>query len=153
LKWPPPAVSSTSASAAVSSPSIGARRAAASSASLAPISLTPDGAVVSDADGSNRVEVPGATSVAWSTDGTWLAYARADASLWRVHGDGSAAQQIQPADPEGARLLLAGWSPDGARQHFQGTLTLRRSVVDGASAEQRRWHIYTADIREQPPAQ
>jgi hypothetical protein len=34
----------------------------------------------------------------------------------------------------------------GARQHFTGTYTLRRSMVDGASAEQRQWRIYSADI-------
>jgi hypothetical protein len=34
----------------------------------------------------------------------------------------------------------------GARQHFNGTYTLRRSMVDGASPEQRRWHIYSADL-------
>ncbi|HEX6132468.1 MAG TPA: hypothetical protein VFZ24_00710 [Longimicrobiales bacterium] len=36
----------------------------------------------------------------------------------------------------------------GTRQIFEGTYTLRRSVVDGATAEQRRWHIYSADIAE-----
>jgi hypothetical protein len=35
----------------------------------------------------------------------------------------------------------------GERQRFEGTYTLRRSVVDGASPEQRRWHIYSARIR------
>jgi hypothetical protein len=37
---------------------------------------------------------------------------------------------------------------DGRRQHFEGTYTLRRSMVDGARAEQRRWRIYEADLRE-----
>lgn len=36
---------------------------------------------------------------------------------------------------------------DGTRQEFQGTYTLRRSVVDGATAEQRAWRIYSAHIR------
>jgi hypothetical protein len=35
----------------------------------------------------------------------------------------------------------------GAAQHFEGTYTLRRSMVDGATPEQRRWHIYSADLR------
>ena len=37
---------------------------------------------------------------------------------------------------------------DGRRQRFEGTYTLRRSVVDGATAEQRRWRIFKADLRE-----
>ncbi|HEX2167969.1 MAG TPA: hypothetical protein VHG09_12115 [Longimicrobiales bacterium] len=36
--------------------------------------------------------------------------------------------------------------PAGA-QTFSGTYTLRRSVVDGASAAQRSWRIHSADIR------
>src|SRR5690606_21398974 len=35
----------------------------------------------------------------------------------------------------------------GAAQCFRGTYTLRRAVVPGATAEQRRWHIASADIR------
>jgi hypothetical protein len=35
----------------------------------------------------------------------------------------------------------------GARQHFEGTYTLRRAMVDGATLEQRRWHIYSADLK------
>jgi hypothetical protein len=37
---------------------------------------------------------------------------------------------------------------NGASQHFQGTYTLRRAMVDGATPEQRRWHIYSADLRQ-----
>lgn len=33
------------------------------------------------------------------------------------------------------------------RQHFEGSYTLRRSMVDGATPDQRRWHIYAADLR------
>jgi hypothetical protein len=36
---------------------------------------------------------------------------------------------------------------DGRRQHFDGAYTLRRSMVDGATAEQRQWHIYSAELR------
>lgn len=35
----------------------------------------------------------------------------------------------------------------GARQSFSGSYTLRLSVVDGATPEQRSWHIYSAAIR------
>jgi hypothetical protein len=35
---------------------------------------------------------------------------------------------------------------DGTRQEFTGTYTLRRSVVDGATADQRAWRIYSAAV-------
>jgi len=35
----------------------------------------------------------------------------------------------------------------GITQSFTGTYDLRRSVVDGATAEQRAWRIYSANIR------
>ena len=35
----------------------------------------------------------------------------------------------------------------GTAQCFRGTYTLRRAVVPGATAEQRRWHIASADMR------
>lgn len=37
---------------------------------------------------------------------------------------------------------------DGRAQHFTGSYVLRRSMVDGATAEQRRWSIYTARLVE-----
>jgi hypothetical protein len=37
---------------------------------------------------------------------------------------------------------------DGRAQHFTGTYILRRSMVDGATPEQRRWTIYKASLRE-----
>jgi hypothetical protein len=37
---------------------------------------------------------------------------------------------------------------NGAHQKFTGTYTLRRAVVTGASAAQRRWHLYAASIRQ-----
>lgn len=36
---------------------------------------------------------------------------------------------------------------DGTRISYAGTYTLRRSVVDGATPRQRKWHIASADIR------
>jgi hypothetical protein len=38
----------------------------------------------------------------------------------------------------------------GVQQHFIGSYTLRRSVVDGATAAQRRWHLYRASLRAVP---
>ena len=37
---------------------------------------------------------------------------------------------------------------NGTRQRFAGTYTLRRVEVPGASAAQRRWHLYAANIRQ-----
>ena len=39
----------------------------------------------------------------------------------------------------------------GGRQAFIGTYTLRRSVVDGATPEQRAWRIHSAKIRPDSP--
>lgn len=39
----------------------------------------------------------------------------------------------------------------GGRQAFSGMYTLRRSVVDGATPEQRAWRIYSAKIRAESP--
>jgi hypothetical protein len=36
----------------------------------------------------------------------------------------------------------------GEPQHFEGTYTLRRSMVDGATPEQRTWHIESAELRK-----
>lgn len=36
---------------------------------------------------------------------------------------------------------------DGSVQHAEGSYVLRRSVVDGATPEQRRWRIHSADLR------
>ena len=38
---------------------------------------------------------------------------------------------------------------DGSHQHFIGTYTVRRAMVDGATPEQRAWHIYSAKLRKQ----
>lgn len=35
----------------------------------------------------------------------------------------------------------------GETQRFEGSYTLRRSVVDGATPEQRSWRIYSAEVR------
>ena len=36
---------------------------------------------------------------------------------------------------------------DGSIQRFGGSYTLRRAVVDGATAAQRAWHLYTSHIQ------
>ncbi|MBU8976526.1 hypothetical protein JI752_010290 [Lysobacter sp. MMG2] len=45
-------------------------------------------------------------------------------------------------------VALTATHADGRQQRFVGAYTLRRAVVDGASADQRAWRIGTADIRE-----
>jgi hypothetical protein len=40
---------------------------------------------------------------------------------------------------------------DGSVHRYAGAYTLRRAVVDGASAEQRAWRIASADLREVRP--
>lgn len=40
---------------------------------------------------------------------------------------------------------------DGSLRRFAGRYTLRRAVVDGATAEQRAWRIASADLREAAP--
>jgi hypothetical protein len=37
---------------------------------------------------------------------------------------------------------------DGSVRHYDGTYTLRRAVVDGATAQQRQWRISDADLRQ-----
>lgn len=62
----------------------------------------------------------------------------------------------QPSRIEGAAgsryidipVTIAATTDDGGTQRFEGTYTLRRAVVDGASEAQRRWHLYKATIRK-----
>jgi hypothetical protein len=44
-------------------------------------------------------------------------------------------------------VKIAARTTSNETQHFEGTYTLRRVVVDGASEAQRRWHIERASIR------
>ena len=48
-------------------------------------------------------------------------------------------------------VALTATHADGRQQRFVGAYTLRRAVVDGATADQRAWRIGTADIREVAP--
>jgi hypothetical protein len=48
------------------------------------------------------------------------------------------------------RIVARDWN--GSEQAYAGSYTLRLSVVDGATPEQRSWHIYSAAIhRESAP--
>jgi hypothetical protein len=48
-------------------------------------------------------------------------------------------------------VRITAVAADRGRQAFSGTYTLRRSVVDGATPEQRAWRIYSAKIRPDSP--
>ena len=48
-------------------------------------------------------------------------------------------------------VALTATHADGRQQRFVGAYTLRRAVVDGATADQRAWRIGTADLREVAP--
>ena len=62
----------------------------------------------------------------------------------------------EPGDVEGAAgsqyikipVRVKARMKDGKVQNFRGEYTLRRSVVDGAAADQRSWRIYSAEVRE-----
>ncbi len=45
-------------------------------------------------------------------------------------------------------VAFAATGQDGRERRFVGAYTLRRAVVDGATAEQRAWRIASADLRE-----
>lgn len=48
-------------------------------------------------------------------------------------------------------VVVHATTSDGARQRFVGGYTLRRSVVDGATTEQRNWRIYSAEVQRSDP--
>jgi hypothetical protein len=48
-------------------------------------------------------------------------------------------------------VAITATRSDGSVHRFDGTYTLRRAVVDGATAEQRAWRIASADLRELQP--
>jgi hypothetical protein len=45
-------------------------------------------------------------------------------------------------------VVVRAVSTGGENQLFEGTYTRRRSVVDGASADERRWRIYSEELRQ-----
>lgn len=67
--------------------------------------------------------------------------------------------QAQPGEPgpvdaaAGSRYIqvpvsITATQSDGSVHRYAGSYILRRAVVDGASDQQRAWHITSADIRE-----
>lgn len=65
----------------------------------------------------------------------------------------------QAFDPEGAAgsryikvpIILATLRSDGSRRHYRGNFTLHAAVADGATPQQRRWHLDSADIEGYEP--
>lgn len=47
-------------------------------------------------------------------------------------------------------MELRATQHDGSVRHYRGGFVLRAVMADGASAEQRRWHLYSADIQRLP---
>ena len=62
----------------------------------------------------------------------------------------------EPGTPEGAAGsqyigipgIITARTTDGKTQKFWGEYVMRRSMVDGATAEQREWRIYSAKFRQ-----
>jgi hypothetical protein len=74
-----------------------------------------------------------------------------------VQAKTGAPSRIEPA--AGSRYIevpttIVATTKAGTARRFEGTYTLRRTVIDGAPAAERRWHIYRASIRQvtDPPA-
>ena len=67
--------------------------------------------------------------------------ATADAPV-RVEGAAAGSRYIE------VPVAVETTSQDGRVRRFVGAYTLRRSVVDGATPEQRAWRIASADLRE-----
>ena len=47
-------------------------------------------------------------------------------------------------------VAIVATADSGMTQRFEGTYTLRRVVVDGASEAQRRWHLNSASLHAAP---
>jgi hypothetical protein len=43
-------------------------------------------------------------------------------------------------------VVVRATTEDGVEQRYSGSYVLRRTVVDGSTAEQRRWHLYSAHL-------
>lgn len=90
----------------------------------------------------------------WGSEGaasgqTFEAFAAGFAETARVEVEIGEPGRVEPA--AGSRyvavpVVVRAKTEGGAAERFEGTYTLRRAVVPGASAAERRWHLYAADI-------
>jgi hypothetical protein len=91
----------------------------------------------------------------------WAGHGEASGQSFEAFRDGFAETESvtidtggKPADLEGAAgsqyatvpIRIMARTKEGAEQNFEGEYVLRRSMVDGATAEQRSWRIYSAEI-------
>jgi hypothetical protein len=97
----------------------------------------------------------------WDGDGppgqTLAAFTAGFADTASVEATTEKPSRIEPA--MGSRYIevptaIAATTKDGHTRQFVGTYTLRRTVVDGAPASARTWHLYRASMRPviEPPA-
>ena len=92
----------------------------------------------------------------WSDDGrasgqTLEQFANGFANTASVVAEPGEPGRVEPA--AGSRYIevpvsITATRDDGSVHRYLGNYTLRRAVVDGASAAQRAWRIASADIRE-----
>lgn len=97
-------------------------------------------------------------STAWSywrppgpPDQTLEQFSRGYAETHSVEVQAGAPSRVEAA--AGSRYIdvpvtISAKQTDGRIRRFNGTYTLRRAVVDGATEEQRRWRIEKASVRE-----
>jgi hypothetical protein len=45
-------------------------------------------------------------------------------------------------------VVVTAVTRDGQEQRYEGTYDLRRTVVDGATEAQQRWHFYSAALTQ-----
>ena len=82
-------------------------------------------------------------------DQTLEEFTRGFADTASVRVETGEPSRVEPA--AGSRYIdvpvrIFAETKSGEKQSFEGIYTLRRSVVDGASPEQQRWHLYRASI-------
>jgi hypothetical protein len=92
----------------------------------------------------------------WSSDGqasgqTPAAFAAGFAETDRVRA--TVSDSIRMEGAAGSQyatvpVVIDATLKDGKTQRFEGDYTLRRAMVDGATPEQRRWHIFAAHLRQ-----
>jgi hypothetical protein len=80
---------------------------------------------------------------------TFERFAAGFAHTARAQVEAGKPSRIEPA--AGSRyvevpVVIRAVTDRGEEQRFEGTYVLRRSIVDGASTEERGWHIYSAKI-------
>jgi hypothetical protein len=92
----------------------------------------------------------------WGSDGTASGKSYEAFRAGFAHTAGVAAQVGPPGVIEGAAgsrycevpVTVEATTDRGARQRFAGTYVMRRTVVEGSTPQQLRWHISSARLRE-----